>query len=458
MLFNSGSYLQFFILVFIVNYLLGRTTTPRHLFLLVASCYFYACWNNMYLILILISTLIDYIVSRSMDGASDSHAKKLLLVSIFLNLTLLGVFKYYNFFIDSAYDFFNKIGIPFQYTSLKVLLPVGISFYTFQTMSYTIDVYRKKMKAEKSFIRFALFVAFFPQLVAGPIVRADTFLPQLRKKYRITKKQFMIGMGLIWFGLLKKVIFADFFARYSDSFFSNIASSHNFLDILLGVYSFAFQIYFDFSGYTDAAIGCALLLGYIIPINFLYPYSARSIRDFWQRWHISLSTWVRDYLYIPLGGGRKKKVRNTMITFGLSGLWHGAAWHFAIWGLYHGVLAVFENFFKKKIDIKFPVIIRQLIVFHIVCIGWILFRVSSAGDIKWVFINNSPLNEIYYGQILASILIIVFYVLEIISERVTLKNWVFKQKYLAQISIHALIFLIIVVLGNFGNPFMYFQF
>lgn len=412
----------------------------------------------MYLILILISTLIDYIVALKIERSSGPHTKRLLLISIFLNLTLLGVFKYYNFFVDSAYHFFNRIGIPFQYTSLKVLLPVGISFYTFQTMSYTIDVYRKKMKAEKSFIRFALFVAFFPQLVAGPIVRADTFLPQLRKKYRITKKQFIIGVGLIWFGLLKKVIFADFFAIYSDNFFSNIASPHNFLDILLGVYSFAFQIYFDFSGYTDAAIGCALLLGYIIPINFLYPYSAKSIREFWQRWHISLSTWMRDYLYIPLGGKRKRKTRNTIITFGLSGLWHGAAWHFVIWGLYHGALFVFENLIKIKINIKFPVIIKQLIIFHLVCIGWMLFRISSVRDIKWVFTNNSPLNKIYYGQILAGILIIVFYVLEIISERVTLKNWVFKQRYLTQVSIHALIFLIIVILGNFGNPFIYFQF
>lgn len=461
MLFNSSSFLLFFIAVFIVNYLLGKHLTIRHLFLLCSSYYFYSVWNGTYLLLILVSTLIDYLAAIYITYSKNKAYRKMTLwVSLITNLGILGIFKYYNFFIDSAYAFFGLIGISFQYSTLEILLPVGISFYTFQSMSYTIDVYKHKLSAERNFVRFALYISFFPQLVAGPIIRPTDFLPQLKLPFSLTKEQFFFGLGLIWFGLFKKVVLADFFASYADAYFLNIAEVYTVFEVLIGVYAFAFQIYFDFSGYTDVAIGAALLLGYKVPKNFFFPYSADSLSEFWRRWHISLSTWLRDYLYIPLGGSKEKKYRNLFLTFLISGFWHGAAWNFVIWGAYHGVILIIENIIKKYIQKSLPYVFKQLIVFHLVCIGWWLFRVEDVSAFLY-FLNLSTFIDksvITFGMLLVLVLGIGIYTLEALSSHIELKSFFLSLPYGIHVLVHSLLFILITVFGDFGKPFIYFQF
>ncbi len=460
MLFNSSSYLLFFIFVFIINFYLGNRFKLRYLFLLFVSYYFYSAWNGMYLALILVSTIIDYFVSIGIDVTNNKKKRKVLLwLSIIMNLLILFTFKYYNFFIISAYDFFNTIGVPFQYSTLEVLLPVGISFYTFQSMSYTIDVYNKKLQAEKSFTNFALYIAFFPQLVAGPIIRPTDFLPQLKNKYKLTKEDFILGISFIWIGLFKKVVLADFFAIYADNFFNDLAPS-SFFDILIGVYSFAFQIYFDFSGYTDVAIGSALLLGFKIPRNFFYPYFSMNLSEFWRRWHISLSKWLRDYIYIPLGGGRVKKYRNIFITFTLSGIWHGAAWNFLIWGIYHAILLIAEDLLKKMKIFTLPLILKQFIVFNLICIGWIFFRIENISDIvNILYIDQMvDITNIKVFHVVIFILVFCLLLLEFYSNKISLIDFLLKQNIGFQIVLHSIIFLLVVVMGSFGKPFIYFQF
>lgn len=461
MLFNSTGFLLFFVLVFILNALLGQRLFYRNLMLLIASYYFYASWNGYYLGLIILSTLIDYILAMKLESTEDTrHRKRFLTLSVCANLGLLGLFKYYNFFIDSAYTFFSAIGLPFQHSTLELLLPVGISFYTFQSMSYTIDVYYKRMPAEHNLMRFALYIAFFPQLVAGPIVRAIDFIPQLYKKYEFNKEDFMLGTSLIWIGLVKKVLLADFFARYADAYFSHMDMPHGLLDLLLGAYAFAFQIYFDFSGYTDTAIGCALLLGYRIPRNFNYPYAATTLADFWRRWHISLSSWLRDYLYIPLGGGRVRKARNILMTMGLSGLWHGAGWNFILWGLLLGFGMNIESWLKKIISYRPPVWLARLLVFHLVCLGWILFRMQDIGNLSLIpgHLETWSLTGITYGQVTALLLAASLLIYQHISAGFELRTILFRIPAPLQIGTHALMLTLIVALGNFGNPFIYFQF
>lgn len=462
MLFNSVSFLVFFLVVFAGNYLLREHFTMRFCWLLLASYFFYASWNSYFLVLIVISTLIDYVVGRAIDGSTQASRKKIFLtLSLLSNLGILFVFKYFNFFIDSAAVFFESIGLPFQYSSLSIILPVGISFYTFQSMSYSIDVYRGKLSAERDLVKFALYVSFFPQLVAGPIVRSTDFFPQLATRYKITKLQFLTGAGLIWIGLVKKVVFADFFARYSDSYFNFLESSHSWFDVFVATYSFAFQIYFDFSGYTDTAIGAALLLGIVIPRNFNYPYSAVSFSDFWRRWHISLSSWMRDYIYIPLGGNRNnQKNRNIMLTMLLSGLWHGAAWNFVIWGFLHGLLVSVENVVKHIISTEIPIWMKRLLVFHLVCLCWIFFRVNSISDIATVVGDlTTPVHSMLaMGTGVALALAIVFYLYQGVAEKYSAKTVFFALPGWIQIITHGVLLMLVYLLGQFGTPFIYFQF
>ncbi|MEW6714541.1 MAG: MBOAT family O-acyltransferase [Nitrospirota bacterium] len=462
MLFNSLEFLLFFIVVFMVNHCLRNTFTPRYLFLLAASYYFYASWNSTYLVLILITTAIDYGISLKLEGTASKYMRKILLIiSIAVNLGLLGVFKYYNFFLDSAYLFFQSIGVPFQYSSLELFLPIGISFYVFQSISYITDIYFGQQKVERDPVRFALYIAFFPHLVAGPIVRPQDFLPQFNRLYHITYRQFMAGMSLIWLGLAKKVLFADFFAAYADNYFGNVRQANTILDALIGIYSFCFQIYFDFSGYTDTAIGVALLLGFKIPRNFYYPYAALSLSDFWRRWHISLSTWFRDYVYIPQGGNRSKKSRNIMITMILSGLWHGAAWHFIVWGIYHGFLLVTDWIFQKSKRSFLPKMFQRLLVFNLVCAGWVLFRVRDLSDIGFVWshiVNWAMPSQLTNGKVMALILSFVLYIYYGCVHRWDIKTFMFRQPAWVQTAGHAVILTLLLGLGNFGNPFIYFQF
>lgn len=460
MLFNTFNFLLFFLIVFSLNYALRKIPLARYSMLLVASYYFYAYWNAHYLFLIILSTLLDFVLALLIErSASKSYRKNLLIFSIISNLTILGIFKYYNFFIDSIYDLFVAIGLPFQYSSLELILPVGISFYTFQSMSYSIDVYKREIRAEKDFVRFALYIAFFPQLVAGPIIRARDFLPQYNLPFSLTKKDFFVATTLIWIGVFKKSVLAEFFGKYSDNYFSTMSEFHSIYDLFLGTYSFAMQIYFDFSGYTDTAIGLALLLGFKVPINFFYPYAASSLSDFWRRWHISLSSWFRDYLYIPLGGNKTRKNRNLLATFGLSGIWHGAAYHFALWGVLHGVLLIIESYLKKHISFDLPLFAKRLIVFHLVCIGWLIFRVEHISDLFFVADHlNLAKNGFLFGELLAFFGVITIIIYQHNYERFSIKTLISKTPFVLQTIFHALLFVLVIALGSFGTPFIYFQF
>ena len=333
MLFTQIEFLLFFIFCLISIYLTSSNRFRKGI-LLFASYYFYAYWDWRFLSLIIYSTLIDFIVGKYIARTKNQQVRKrLLFISLVSNLSVLGFFKYFNFFINSLSIPLAEIGL--NVTTLNIILPIGISFYTFQTLSYTIDIYRNKIPPTSSILDFSLFVAFFPQIVAGPIVRAAEFLPQLKVKRVINWDNLFIGFRLFTFGFFKKVFIADNLAIFVDKVFEN-PSVFSSITILLGVIAFGIQIYCDFSGYSDMAIGIAKALGYELPLNFNYPYIAKNITDFWRRWHMSLSFWLRDYLYIPLGGNRKGTRRtyiNLMLTMLLGGLWHGASWNFVVWGV-----------------------------------------------------------------------------------------------------------------------------
>lgn len=381
MIFNSFQFV-IFILVFLFLYSFAvKSLFVRNVALLIGSYVFYAAWYWEYSALILMSTVVDYFAAHGIARANYKSRKKLLLiVSLSFNLGLLFLFKYFNFFKDNFNEAVSNLGLEASFSDLELLLPVGISFYTFQTMSYTIDVYRGNINPEKSFVRFATYVSFFPQLVAGPIVRAKQFLPQLEILKRATPAQVNTGMMLIFVGLFKKIVIADLLAYYIvDSVFSN-PSMYSSVDLMVSLYAYTFQIYCDFSGYSDIAIGVALLLGFELPRNFNKPYLSQNPSEFWRRWHITLSEWLRDYLYIPLGGGRGSKLRvarNLAITMLLGGLWHGAAWNFVLWGAYHGLLLVIFRT-KTGSETNSPMkYINIFIMFHLVVFSWLLFRVPD---------------------------------------------------------------------------------
>ena len=362
-------------------------------FLVIASAYFYGQWNWTYLLLIYITIVVDYILGLKCYQAENP--RKFLTISLMVNLGILGFFKYANFLIASGNDFSQMIGSDYHMRLFDILLPVGISFYTFQSLSYTIDIYRGQLKPRRKLSDYALFVSFFPQLVAGPIVRASEFFEQLDKKRSFSFAMAQSGFLLIMLGLVKKVVFADNLALFVDPVFDAPATA-NGLTTLLAVYAFAFQIYFDFSGYTDIAIGVAKLLGFTFPKNFNHPYIALSIQDFWRRWHMTLSRWLRDYLYISLGGNRKgawMTMRNLFLTMFLGGLWHGASWNFAVWGILHGVYLAVERlidryqWFKWNLQLKALRLLKWLLIFHLVCFAWIFFRAQDFGDSALIIDN-----------------------------------------------------------------------
>ena len=342
MLFNSPEFLLFLPIVFgLYWFVVQRNLKAQNMLLVIASYVFYGWWDWRFLGLIAFSTLVDYLVGLQIEGAQEKRAKKAWLgVSLLVNLGLLCYFKYSNFFIDSWVDAWASAGVTMHVSSLKVILPVGISFYTFQTLSYSIDIYRGNLKPTRSFINFAAFVSFFPQLVAGPIERASRLLPQIENKRVFKYEEGVAGLRLILWGMFKKVVVADTCAIYANDIFANY-TEYSGPTLMLGAVYFAFQIYGDFSGYSDIAIGTAKLFGIQLMTNFKTPYFSRDIAEFWRRWHISLSTWFRDYLYIPLGGsrvGKWKSVRNVFIIFLVSGFWHGANWTFIVWGGIHAAL------------------------------------------------------------------------------------------------------------------------
>ncbi len=389
MLFNTLDFAKFFAAAFVVYWLLLRHKLARMVFLLAASYAFYAGWNWRYLPLIFLSSTMDFWLASRIDRESDPSARKRWLwVTVVVNLGLLGFFKYWNFTLETA-EWVARSGdvhLDLGRWMLRLALPVGISFYTFESMSYVIDVYRRDMPAERSYLRYLLFVAFFPHLVAGPIVRPKDLLPQFDRLPSLDRTVGGEGLFLIAIGLLKKVCIGDYLAlNLVDRVFDR-TTSFSSVETLFGVYGYALQIYCDFSGYTDIAIGCALLLGIRINENFRSPYQSTSLQEFWRRWHISLSTWLRDYLYISLGGnrgGRWKTYRNLMLTMLLGGLWHGASWTFVVWGLLHGVGLAAQRarddiFGPPKGRAPWPLRAAYgLLTFHFVCFAWVFFRAPS---------------------------------------------------------------------------------
>lgn len=399
MLFNSLEFLIFLPIVFSIYWLLSKDLKTQNLFLLASSYFFYGWWDWRFLFLIAFSSLIDYIIGKQLHlSASAKRRKWLLAISVSINLGFLGLFKYYNFFIDSFAEAFTLLGFSLDPERLDIVLPIGISFYTFQTLSYSIDVFRRKLKPSNDILSFFAFVSFFPQLVAGPIERATNLLPQFNSKRIFDRFKAIDGLRQILWGLFKKVVIADNCADLANQIF-NHSSEYSGSTLLFGAVMFAFQIYGDFSGYSDIAIGTARLFGFSLMKNFAFPYFSRDMAEFWRRWHISLSTWFRDYLYIPLGGSRGSRwesVRNTFIIFTVSGFWHGANWTFVFWGILNAIyflplLLLGKN--RVHIDVSenrgfFPFLkdgVKIIRTFFLTVIAWIFFRSENVGQAFSIF-------------------------------------------------------------------------
>jgi alginate O-acetyltransferase complex protein AlgI len=397
MLFNSIEFLLFLPIVFVLYwFVFNKNFNHQNLIILISSYVFYGWWDYRFLSLIFLSTIVDYVIGLKIySQSSRKNQKTLLWCSVLFNLGILGFFKYYNFFIESWIDLLSSIGykINSEWT-LNIILPVGISFYTFQTMSYTIEIYKRKLNPTKDFISFATFVSFFPQLVAGPIERATNLLPQILNKREFKYLQGVQGLKLIFWGLFKKVVVADTLAPIVNNIFENYQNFGG-ETLWIGAIYFSFQIYCDFSGYSDIAIGTSKLLGFELMSNFKFPYFSRNIGEFWKRWHISLSTWFRDFLYIPLGGSKNGKwtsLKNIFIIFLVSGFWHGANWTFIIWGLFHSILFIPSFIFQTNRKYVSSVIAENSVIpslkefvqvgttFLLVTIGWVFFRSETIWD------------------------------------------------------------------------------
>jgi len=438
---------------------------------------FYAWWDWRFLFLLLFTTFVAYILGLSFARTGDPLVRKRLLrLSIVVDLGVLGFFKYFNFFADSAAHVSTALGLPVTYDALKIVLPVGISFYVFKTMSYTVDIYRGDQEPERDLLRFTTFVSFFPELVAGPIVRASRLLPQMKRDHPFDADRMISALVLIASGYVRKVVIADSLAPLVDARF-NDPLSHSALSLLIGVYFYALQIYCDFSGYSNIAIGLARLLGFDLGINFDRPYWSRSFSEFWTRWHISLSSWLRDYLYVPLGGnrgGRRMTFRNLMITMLLGGLWHGAKWTFVAWGELHALYLVGERILAQPIGrmaraLRIPRTVSSLIlvvvVFHLTCLGWIFFRAGSfsraweiihgIASLRGMSFDSVPQRFLIAKGIMLTGILMLFEAASFFSPpaRPVL------QRSIVRLSLVAACIWIVLMFGTFsGNSFIYFQF
>ncbi len=480
MLFNSFDFAVFLPLVYLLYWLLFRKNLKlRNLFLLVASYTFYGFWDWRFLSLILISSLMDYVLALKIHQLPDTEPrrrKSLMILSLVLNLGFLGFFKYYNFFVDSFVSTFAFFGKEFSYSPLHIILPVGISFYTFQSLSYTLDVYYKKMEPTHKLINFLAFVSFFPQLVAGPIERAKKLLPQFDEVKTFDYQAARSGLLLIVFGLFKKVVIADRLAVFINQTYGSIAEAQG-IAMLMGVLFFAFQLYLDFSAYSDIAIGTARLFGFRLTTNFRRPYLSASFSGFWKRWHITLSSWFQDYIYIPMGGNRRgpsRKLVNLLVVFFLSGLWHGASWNFVIWGIINGLfLIVLDPVLKlEQPGSTFKRIFAALLVVA----GWmfslVFFRAQTFADAMLVFGNlgfgnaevlyNFGLNSREFTFALYALVAMMIY--EIVAERYgeKLLDRFFASPVYVRWGLYLALTLGIIYLGAYGaandNSFIYFQF
>jgi D-alanyl-lipoteichoic acid acyltransferase DltB (MBOAT superfamily) len=483
-LFNSLEFLIFFPAVFGLYWFgLGHDLRRQNFLLLGASYVFYGWWDWRFLSLIIASSVIDYHVARKLHAATDETTRKrLLAVSLATNLGLLGVFKYFNFFVGSFTAMLSAAGIATNTFTLNIILPVGISFYTFQTLSYAIDVYKRKLAPTTDWLQFFTFVAFFPQLVAGPIERATRLLPQFGKRRTFDFRYASSGAKLILFGFFKKVVVADGLATLVDRVYS---APHDYVGfpMLVATLFFSFQIYCDFSGYSDIAVGCARLLGFELMKNFDTPYFSCSLAEFWRRWHISLSTWFRDYLYIPLGGSRGSALRvafNTLATFAVSGLWHGAKWTFVIWGAIHGCALIAERALgltQQRPDASRMRLALQLgLTFLLVSFAWIFFRANSTGDALFIIRHIfSDVSEYTQPQLLAGkfrgmgltlndvgtsvAFLVVFLVIEIVDYRKSLQD-MFRGRPMLKWGYYYLLVTLLLFWGtrNSAENFIYFQF
>ncbi len=470
MFFDTPVYFVFLAIVVLLYWRFGRKR--QNVFLLAASYFFYGWWDWRFLILILISTVVDFFSARYIARSTGrARRRALLTLSLVLNFGFLGFFKYFNFFVDSFSSALTMMGTPVHMTAfLKVILPPGISFYTFQAVAYIVDVYFGKLEPAESLVDYALFISFFPHLVAGPIQRPSHLLPQVQMPRRFNADTFFDGMMLILSGLFRKCVVADNCAKLADVAFSGRMGEPNLGVVLIGTYAFAWQIYADFSGYSDIARGSAQLMGFHFMVNFRQPYLAVSLQDFWRRWHISLSTWLRDYLYIPLGGsrgGEPQTYRNLMVTMLLGGLWHGANWTFVVWGGIHGaVLAVERWLGKGKEVLRVRSFSRtwmsRIIVFHLVCFAWIFFRAQSLGA-AGNFIKG--IANPHLGPIFPSAMIfLAFFTVPLFLLDLTLENR--GEEYIGQNAPQlsrvavglAMATLLIAFSANTNAAFIYFQF
>ena len=489
MLFNSIDFAVFFTVFFILYWVVHKNLIVRNFFLLFSSYVFYGWWDWRFLFLIIFSSIVDFIVGKFIYKTEKKKKKKLLLiVSLVSNLGLLAYFKYTNFFIDSFINSFNFLGGSLESFSLNIILPVGISFYTFQTLSYTIDIYRGRLKPVKEWLPFFTFVAFFPQLVAGPIERASHLLPQFYKKYNFDYDRVKSGLLLALFGLFKKMVIADRVAILVNQVYNN-PTEYSGVELSIATVFFAFQIYCDFSGYSDIAIGISRTLGFDLMKNFNSPYFSKSITEFWRRWHISLSTWFRDYVYIPLGGsrnGRWKTYANLFIVFLVSGLWHGAAITFVIWGAVHGFFIVIEKIVTEKPWTQTGIVAKfgksylgqvfwMLFTFAIVCFAWVFFRANTFADsiyiAKNLFIVNTSSKELdflyHLGLIkpeffLAIIAIGLLLLFEVFHKQFGAFKILNKQFIPIRWSFYIVAVFTIIIFGIYGGDtpkeFIYFQF
>ena len=481
MLFNSIDFAIFFPIVFILYwYATNKNLKLQNLLIVIASFVFYGWWDWRFLLLIVFSTVIDYSVGRKFSNEEKQLKRKILLwISILVNLGFLGFFKYYNFFLDNFINSFSFFGQEIQRSSLNIILPVGISFYTFQTLSYSIDVYKRKLEPTKDFIAFSAFVSFFPQLIAGPIERATHLLPQFYNNRTFDYSKAVDGMRQILWGLFKKIVIANNCAEYANLIFNN-SENHSGSTLVLGALFFTFQIYGDFSGYSDIAIGTSRLFGFDLMQNFNFPYFSRDIAEFWRRWHISLSTWFRDYLYVPLGGsrcGNWMKVRNTFIIFIVSGFWHGANWTFIVWGTLNAIyflpLLLTNNnrnnlgtVAQGKLLPTLKEFLFMLLTFGLTVFAWIFFRAENIGHaIQYITdIFKHPDSflclEVYWKYKTIIILVFIFIVIEWIGRdgQYAIANLHLKFRPSIRYVIYYAIIIAIFWFGGKEQQFIYFQF
>ncbi len=471
MLFNSLSFIVFLVIVLLLYYSKFLNWTNKKRMLLLASYVFYGLWNPPLVILLWISTMVDWTAGNKLAVEENQRKRNMwLLLSMFVNLGFLGFFKYGNFLLENFIAVANTAGFEYEALPMDIILPMGISFYTFQTMSYTIDMYKRKIEPAHTFLDFALYVTFFPQLVAGPIVRAKDLITQFYEEKRATANQFFWGIFLFTIGLFQKVVMADtLLSDTSDFVFGSDKLLHG-VDAWVGTLAFSGQIFFDFAGYSTCAIGIALMLGIILPDNFRYPYASLGFSDLWSRWHISLSSWLKDYLYIPLGGNRHGITRMyaaLMITMLLGGLWHGAAWTFMVWGGLHGTYLILEKLQIKYIPFKITKwngIFLAFITFSCVNITWVFFRAREF-DTAWNMIKSMFYMQTDGEKILGSFDIIkvctvigLLFICHWLMRNTSMKSVSLKTNPILLGVIWAIMLFLIIISQGSGEQFIYFQF